>query len=578
MPILSLSVFSARRWSWSLSLGAVLAVAGTLMAVDARAELADGKYGAAQVFDVQRSPGFPVAGQNFRVSSFKRPYRSTAPGGQYTMEAGQYIQFFRAANYNNPTNCTYGIRLYNADGSLASAIADAGKVYGLGNEGFLHVSDSGFGTFVANSAGYALGGSLNYTPTTGEANCDQLAAYVPNTTPTDTPGPTGPAPAPTLSGVGVTGVGETTATLNVTSSANGQGYWVVVPQGSATPTAAQVKAGVNYGAVSVAAAGSGAMTAATGRTFPVTGLSPGTAYTAYLIAEDATPTPSTVSSVNFSTSDLTPPAIVNPPAAGGVSYTGATVGVTVNENGTGYWVVLPATEPTPTPAELLASGATVALTGGTPASIPLSGLTPSTAYVFHFVVRDAAGNIQPTVTSLPITTPTPPAKTVSGTAPGGLNIGVAMSGGDLSCGLANTTFQAPEALGAVRMPAGYVFPYGVFGFTTTSCGTGTTVTLTLTYPQALPAGTKYLKYGPTSDNPTPHWYEFPVTINGNQITLTITDNGAGDSNPAPGVITDPGGPITLATLAPVPTLSEWMLALLSTLMAASLFVAARRRG
>ena len=95
------------------------------------------------------------------------------------------------------------------------------------------------------------------------------------------------ATAPVLSALAVSGTTTTATTLQATSDEGATGYWLAVPQGSAAPTAAQVKAGVGYGAVTVAAAGSGAMTPATQKDFAVAGLTPSTAYTLYLVAEDA---------------------------------------------------------------------------------------------------------------------------------------------------------------------------------------------------------------------------------------------------------------------------------------------------
>ena len=94
------------------------------------------------------------------------------------------------------------------------------------------------------------------------------------------------ATAPVLSALGVTGTTTTATTLQATSNEVATGYWIAVPQGSAAPTAAQVKAGVGYGAVTVVAAGNGAMVAATPASFAVSGLSPSTPYTLYLVAED----------------------------------------------------------------------------------------------------------------------------------------------------------------------------------------------------------------------------------------------------------------------------------------------------
>jgi hypothetical protein len=109
---------------------------------------------------------------------------------------------------------------------------------------------------------------------------------------------------PSLTSVGVSGTTATAATLAATSDEAATGYWIVVPQGSTAPTAAQVKAGANYGAVTVTISGNGAMVAATAKSFSVSGLTAATAYDLYLVAEDASSnhnlTPSTIK-VQFST-------------------------------------------------------------------------------------------------------------------------------------------------------------------------------------------------------------------------------------------------------------------------------------
>ena len=61
----------------------------------------------------------------------------------------------------------------------------------------------------------------------------------------------------------------------------------------------------------------------------------------------------------------------------------------------------------------------------------------------------------------------------------------------------------------------------------------------------------------------------------------MTDNGAGDSNPADGVITDPvavGVPVAAANPTPVPTLGQWALVLLSLMAAAVGAGTLRRQG
>lgn len=145
--------------------------------LSAHADLANGRYGAAQVFDVQRSPAFPTAGQQFTVSGMDNPYDSN---GQYTLATGQYIQFVQIST----SPCRYGITLFDSNNSVVRVIHASGTIEGLGSGGFLHVSDpGGYGTYVSNSAGFSLGSSNSYVPTTGQADCTETANYAANSTP-----------------------------------------------------------------------------------------------------------------------------------------------------------------------------------------------------------------------------------------------------------------------------------------------------------------------------------------------------------------------------------------------------------
>lgn len=185
-----------------------------------------------------------------------------------------------------------------------------------------------------------------------------------------------------------------------------------------------------------------------------------------------------------------------------------------------------------------------------------------------------SGNESATAT----TTVTPLPTTAQGDAGGGL-VTAARTGGTCT-GFApgSTTFTpAPTPL-----PSGITFPYGVFGFTAV-CPSGGTLELTVTYPNSLPSGTQYWKYGPTSSNSAPHWYVLPATFAGNSVTFTITDGGLGDDvSPATdGFIVDQGGPgaPNLVSGAPgIPTLNEWVLLVLSTLLGGLVWQARRRTG
>lgn len=212
--------------------------------------------------------------------------------------------------------------------------------------------------------------------------------------------------APVLSNTSTSGASGSGVTLNATSNVAGTGYWLLVPTGSAVPTAAQIKAGSNYAGGVVAAAGSASMTAGVANAFNVSGLASQTAYDAYLIVEDSAPTASTVSGpLSFSTLDVTAPVTTaGPSISAGPSTTAATVSVTVNESATGYWLLQTAASAAPNAAALVSTGTTLSLAAGTPGSINLSGLIPGTAYALYFVAKDASANLGSVSSGLLITT------------------------------------------------------------------------------------------------------------------------------------------------------------------------------
>ncbi len=154
------------------------------------------------------------------------------------------------------------------------------------------------------------------------------------------------------------------------------------------------------------------------------------------------------------------------------------------------------------------------------------------------------------------------------TAPGGSVVSTQLGGGGSTCGFTAAGYQSAASVGGT-LPAGYAFPHGVLAFTTSaSCTPGGMVTLTLTYPSALPTGTKFFKYGPATVGASPTWYEHPATIGVNTITYSVTDNGQGDNDNTPGLITDPAGaavPLVLGAAA-IPTMTQWALMLLTGLV------------
>jgi len=106
----------------------------------------------------------------------------------------------------------------------------------------------------------------------------------------------------------VQNITSNSATLNANSSVNATGYYVVVAQGATAPTAAQIMAGVNYGAVTVVNSGNQALTANVTSQLPLTGLSPLTNYTVYFVTQyldtNSNLVNSAITSSNFTTLPL----------------------------------------------------------------------------------------------------------------------------------------------------------------------------------------------------------------------------------------------------------------------------------
>ena len=120
-------------------------------------------------------------------------------------------------------------------------------------------------------------------------------------------------------------------------------------------------------------------------------------------------------------------------------------------------------------------------------------------------------------------------------------------------------------------------------------GCSSPVTVTVYYHGESDLGqAQYRKYGPTPDDPTPHWYTLPgatfetVTAGGATVatvTFELFDGGFGDIPGAPdGVIWDPGGPGLPPAVTDIPTLSEvGILALAMLLLAAGVFLLKQKR-
>lgn len=204
---------------------------------------------------------------------------------------------------------------------------------------------------------------------------------------------------------------------------------------------------------------------------------------------------------------------------------------------------------------------------GTSSPIAVTGLTNGTSYTFTVTATNGTGSSAPSAASNAVV---PRLLTVSGTPPGMTGTATAtLSGGGATCTLSPTSGFASLSNPA---PAGKTMPFGEFAFRATGC-TGT-VTMTIAYPQALPAGIQFWKYGPTtaavgSTLGALNWFQLSGASLGagsTTVTYTITDNGVGDSDAALGTISDPFAPV-LGSSTSIPVNAPWALGLLSMMVA-----------
>jgi large repetitive protein len=157
---------------------------------------------------------------------------------------------------------------------------------------------------------------------------------------------------------------------------------------------------------------------------------------------------------------------------------------------------------------------------------------------------------------------------VSGPVPGMAGVGTAtLSGGGGTCTLnpGASGFMTPTTT-----PPSRPLPYGGFAFLATGCSGG--VTLTLVYPEALPTGLEFWKFGPAAAGaPTSTWFAWSgasVSSDRRTVSYTVADNGVGDAHPTVGSIQDPFAPaLAGAGAIGVPVNNPWALAALAALLA-----------
>jgi VCBS repeat-containing protein len=106
-------------------------------------------------------------------------------------------------------------------------------------------------------------------------------------------------------------------------------------------------------------------------------------------------------------------------------------------------------------------------------------------------------------------------------------------------------------------PVGASSPVGFLQFDVAGLEPGASTVVTIDVPPGVNA-TSYLKYGRTTDNPEPHWYDFGydgetgALVMNDKIYLFLKDGARGDDDRSEnGIIVDPGTPVFGLNAAPV---------------------------
>ena len=168
------------------------------------AGITDGKFGVNQIFDVQ----YWWNGTTLNASSFIAPYDMN--WSHPTLTTGQYFAFFPSTT--NPGS--YGLGVYNANGTRASIVHNFGDITALGNGAIFYIGSGFFGNVITTSAGYSYGASAQFTNMDTSVTASDLTNY---TFASSTPLAAGQTATATAPVVTITGTAVTYTTRNVVS-------------------------------------------------------------------------------------------------------------------------------------------------------------------------------------------------------------------------------------------------------------------------------------------------------------------------------------------------------------------------
>ena len=131
------------------------------------ADISDGHFGTNQIFDVQYS----WSGSTLNAYNFIAPYDMNFQ--HPSMSTGQYFAFFNSTT--NPG--TYGLGLYNANGTLATTLHNTGTLQAIGPDALFYIGSGFFGTVITTSEGFAYGQNGSFTNMDTSVTSSDTSSY-----------------------------------------------------------------------------------------------------------------------------------------------------------------------------------------------------------------------------------------------------------------------------------------------------------------------------------------------------------------------------------------------------------------
>lgn len=211
-------------------------------------------------------------------------------------------------------------------------------------------------------------------------------------------------------------IGETTFDIKVQATENATVYYMLVENGETAPTAAEIKAGTNYGSVQLVKTGNKQVLAKTNEVVVVNELTSYVSYDIYLTLEDnAANLQETVTKLTVQTLDLTAPEFNDGyPFIDNLKETTLDINVQANENGKVYYIIVAQGSDAPDFTQVISgvdygtvqvlSSESKLMDMNTNVIFSVENLESEKSYDVYTVIEDNLGNINETVKKLNITT------------------------------------------------------------------------------------------------------------------------------------------------------------------------------